>query len=120
MKTVYKHMGCESCEGHESYVDRGNAKDEDFVQSLHMFFDNGYGLSIQRNSATYSSANTFEVAILHRTELDIERDDWRLCYRTSLTDDVLAHQSGEDIAKLVATVSTLPRWEWCGHSRTYP
>ena len=74
----------------------------DGVQAKH-FFDNGYGVSIIRSSHSYGgSAGLYELAVLKGLE-----EDWEICYDTSITDDVLGHQSEQEIETLLQEVENL-------------
>ena len=115
--TTIKHW-CDDCTGHNDWGGRYGDRDEVMAEGLHTFFANGYGLSIQRNGSTYSDEETFEVAVLHRHKRDIANDDWHLCYRTPVTEDVLAYQTGEDLVKLFAVVSELRENIYCSHHRS--
>lgn len=113
--TTFKHW-CDGCTGHEDWRQRDNMPDEVMCEGLHMFFENGYGISIQRNPATYSNHETFEVAVLHAPKVLANNGDWRLCYRTPLTDDVMGYQTGDDIARSIALLAAMPPNEWCAHT----
>jgi hypothetical protein len=74
----------------------------DGVQAKH-FFDNGYGVSVIKSSHSYGgSEGLYELAVLKRTE-----DDWKVCYDTVITDDVLGYQSEEEIEVLLYEVEHL-------------
>lgn len=60
-------------------------------------FDNGYGISVIQGKHFYCGRNTYEVAILK---------DGSLCYDTPLTDDVLGHQTKDDITKIMKELQT--------------
>lgn len=60
--------------------------------------DNGYGVSIVNGSSAYCGNDTYEVAIL--------KDD-EITYDTEFTNDVLGHQSPEDIDKLLINLGKL-------------
>jgi hypothetical protein len=80
-------------------------------QGLHVFFDNGYGLSIQRNKATYTNKHTFEVAVLHGNV-----DEWSICYRSPVTNDVIGWVTGEMLVDLMRQVQVLTRNRYCSHT----
>jgi hypothetical protein len=67
-----------------------------------IFFPNGYGLSIVRfkypgsNIGSYTDDKTWEVAILKGT-----KDVWEICYDTDMTNDVIGHQTEQDINKII-------------------
>jgi hypothetical protein len=70
-----------------------------------LFFPGGYGISVVRfrspyggtGSYTSNDVEDYEVAILKGTE-----DDWEICYDTHFTNDVLGHQTKEDINKILS------------------
>lgn len=69
----------------------------------HINFDNGYGLSIISGEIFYTSEEgPYEVGILHNGELD---------HTTELTEDVLGHQSKEDVENLLKIVQSWPKKE---------
>ena len=74
-------------------------------EGLHgmIFFPGGYGLSVVRfkhpystRYSSYTDDKTWEVAIIKGT-----KDQWEICYDTELTNDVLGHQTKEDINKII-------------------
>lgn len=74
----------------------------DGVQAKH-FFPNGYGVSVIRSSNSYGgSAGLYELAVLKGTE-----DDWYITYSTHITEDVVGHQSEDDIENLLKQVASL-------------
>lgn len=80
---------------HPNYEDCG-------IQAKH-FFPNGYGVSVVSFPGSYGfREGLYEVAILKGTE-----DDWQICYDTPITDDVLGHQSEEEIEVLLYEVENL-------------
>ncbi len=74
----------------------------DGVQAKH-FFDNGYGVSVIKSSNSYGgSLDLYELAVLKGVE-----DDWKICYDTVITDDVLGHLSEEEVEVLLYEVENL-------------
>jgi hypothetical protein len=74
-----------------------------------IFFPGGYGLSVIRfkhpyrnHFSTYTNDKTWEVAILKGT-----KEQWEICYDTEITNDVLGHQTKEDINKIIKHVQRL-------------
>jgi len=84
---------------HRNYPDRG-------IAARH-FFDNGYGVSVVRFTTPFGGSygaeeGLYEVAIIKGTE-----DEWKICYDTVLTEDVLGHQSEEEVEVLLYEVEKL-------------
>jgi hypothetical protein len=74
----------------------------DGVQAKH-FFDNGYGVSVIKSSNSYGgSEGLYELAVLKELE-----EEWKICYDTHITDDVLGYQSEEEIENLLQEVKNL-------------
>ena len=73
------------------------------------FFPNGYGVSVVRFTSPYGFGGSYgaeeglyELAVLKGVE-----DNWEICYDTPITEDVLGHQSPEDIDNLLSQVASL-------------
>jgi hypothetical protein len=67
------------------------------------FFPNGYGVSVVQFPGSYGyEEGLYEVAILKGLE-----EDWEICHDTPITDDVIGHQSVEDIDNLLSQVESL-------------
>lgn len=63
-----------------------------------MYFDNDYGVSVIRSYGSYGNERgLWEVAILYKGEI---------CYNTSLTDDVLGHQTEQDVTDVMIKVQS--------------
>lgn len=74
----------------------------DGVQARH-FFDNGYGVSVIKSSHSYGgSEGLYESAVLKGLE-----EDWKICYDTPITDDVIGHQTEEEVEVLLYEVENL-------------
>ena len=59
-------------------------------------FDNGYGVSVLLGKCFYSNGvNTYELAVL--------KDD-RICFTTSITDDVIGHISSDEVTDIMIRV----------------
>jgi hypothetical protein len=74
-----------------------------------IFFPGGYGLSVVRYKHPYSTRyssytddKTWEVAIIKG-----RKGNWKICYDTILTNDVLGFQTKEDINKIISHVQRL-------------
>ena len=73
------------------------------VQAIH-FFPNGYGVSVVRFPGSYGyGQGLYEVAVIKGTD----EEDFKLCYDTPITDDVIGYQSVEDIDNLLSQVESL-------------
>ena len=77
------------------------------VQARH-FFDNGYGISVVRfrgivGGGSYGyEEGLYESAVLKGTE-----ENWHICYDSVITDDVLGHQSEEEVEVLLYEIENL-------------
>ena len=67
------------------------------------FFDNGYGVSVIKFYGSYGyEEGLYELAVLKRVD-----EDYRICYDTPITDDVLGYQTPEQIEQLLEKVESL-------------
>ena len=74
----------------------------DGVQAKY-FFDNGYGVSVIKSSHSYGgSRGLYELAVLQGLE-----EDWKICYDTPITDDVMGYLTTEDIDTVLNQVENL-------------
>ena len=74
----------------------------DGVQAKH-FFNNGYGVSVIKSSHSYGGfEGLYELAVLKRVE-----ENWKICYDTPITDDVLGHLTELDVENLLEEVENL-------------
>jgi hypothetical protein len=74
----------------------------DGIRAEH-FFPNGYGVSVVKFPGSYGyEQGLYEVAVLKGTV-----DDFELCYDTVITEDVLGHQSEEEVEVLLYEVENL-------------
>lgn len=71
------------------------------IQYIH-FFPNGYGVSIVRHDLSYSSKNTWELAVLVGSEAG-----WDLCYTTPITSDVLSELTDSKVNETCIAISNL-------------
>ena len=77
------------------------------VQAKH-FFDNGYGVSVVQFTSPYGGGSygyeegLYESAVLKGTE-----EDFEICYDTVIADDVLGHQTEEEVEVLLYEVENL-------------
>lgn len=72
------------------------------VQAV-MFFPNGYGVSVVKHQYSYGGdRGLWEIAVLKGTE-----DNWKLCYDTDITDDVLGYQTDQDVTDVMRRVQEL-------------
>jgi len=74
-----------------------------------IFFPNGYGLSVvrfkigDRYSSYTNNGDEWEVGIIKGTS-----KKWELCYDTDITNDVLGHQTEEDINNIIKHIIRFP------------
>lgn len=88
----------------------GNGVDDN-VYRWHHSFGNGYGASVVSARGTYGwHSGLFEVAVTHGSEI---------CYRTSITDDVLGHLTHGEVAAVLRQVENLDRRDKCDHRATW-
>ena len=77
------------------------------VQAKH-FFDNGYGVSVVQFTSPYGGGSygadegLYELAVLQGLE-----EDWKICYDTVITSDVLGHQTEEEVEVLLYEIENL-------------
>ena len=68
-----------------------------------VFFENNYGASIIKHKFSYGNdEGLFEIAVLKGT-----MESWDITYDTPITDDVLGHQTSEDIKNVLEEISNL-------------
>lgn len=63
-----------------------------------MDFDNGYGVSVVKFNGSYGFPNLWEVAIMYKGSLT---------YNTDITDDVLGHQTDQDVTDVMKQAQAL-------------
>ena len=74
----------------------------DGVQAKH-FFDNGYGISVVRFKGSYGyEQGLYESAVLKGTE-----ENYEICYDTVIADDVIGHQTEEEVEVLLYEIENL-------------
>lgn len=72
-----------------------------------IYFDNGYGASVITGSYFYTSEDApYEVAVMKG---DIKSGS--LTYDTPITDDVIDHQTEEEVENLLDNIAALPKVE---------
>ena len=72
------------------------------VQAKH-FFDNGYGISVVRFKYSYGyEEDLYESAVLKGTE-----EKYEICYDSVITDDVLGHQTEEEVEVLLYEIENI-------------
>lgn len=68
-----------------------------------IFFPNGYGASIIKNPYSYGEdKGLFEMAVIKGN-----KDGWKVCYDTPVTNDVLGYLNSEDINKYLEQIEKL-------------
>jgi hypothetical protein len=81
----------------------------------HLYFDNGYGVSIQRTSFHHSGSTSHEVALLHRVT---NNEQHRVCSQRDIAPDgIKGWQSGDSVAWFIHEARMLPTVEYCTHKR---
>ena len=66
-------------------------------------FDNGYGASVIKHRGSYGHEDDlWELAVII-----FNGDDWELCYKTEITNDVIGWQTDEDIRVLLERIQSL-------------
>ena len=63
-----------------------------------MDFDNDYGVSVVKFNGSYGFPDLWEVAVMYKGNLT---------YNTDITDDVLGHQSEQDVSDVMKKVQEL-------------
>ena len=83
-----------------------------FSRELHggnqmtMKFPNGYGASVIQHSSSYGhEENLVELAVIKFYGPGTW--DWKLCYETEITDDVIGHLTKEECIKLFERIKNL-------------
>ena len=72
------------------------------VQARH-FFDNGYGVSVIQSPNSYGgNEGLYEVAVIKG-----KVDDWKICYDTHITDDVIGHNDEKEVETIMENVQSL-------------
>ena len=68
-----------------------------------VFFSNGFGASVVKHQWSYGNEQgLFEIAVLIGNV-----DDWKICYDTYITDDVLGYQTDADVADVLQKIRDL-------------
>jgi hypothetical protein len=74
----------------------------DGIEALH-FFPNGYGVSVVRFPGSYGyQEGLYEVAVLKGS-----KENYELCYDTSVADDVMGHRDERDVEIIMEEVEAL-------------
>ena len=63
------------------------------------FFENGYGISVIE---TYAKGDSLEIAVLKGDSYD-----WRICYDTKITDNVIGGLSEDEVNKIATQIANL-------------
>jgi hypothetical protein len=84
-------------------------------ERAHLYFDNGYGVSIQKSEHHHSGTTSHEVAVLHRTSLN---GDFHVCSMTDVAPDgIKGWLNGEGVAVFIHQVQALKPRYLCEHTR---
>ena len=83
-------------------------------------FDNGYGASVI-DDGYGGDMGRFEIAVTHGDAPMMVGGSIRpqLCYRTSVTSDVIGWVRREDIRGILDAIKALPPNEFCAHKRIW-
>lgn len=66
-------------------------------------FDNGYGASVIKHRGSYGHEDDlWELAVVK-----FDGDDWKICYTSEISDDVIGWQTDEDIRVLLERIQSL-------------
>jgi len=89
--------------------DKMDFKDLDFKKAeqggvqAKVFFSNGFGASIVKSSYSYGgTAGLYELAVLKGNS-----EKWDLTYETEITEDVLGHQTEQEISEVLKAIEAL-------------
>ncbi len=67
-------------------------------------FDNNYGISLVSHGFSYgNSSDEFEIAVI---KFD-DNNDFKICYSTNITDDVLGYQTKDYVIEVIEKVINL-------------
>ncbi len=70
-------------------------------------FENGYGASVVKNDISYGSKEgLFELGVIK-----FDNNNWKLCYDTPITDDVIGYLKQEEIEPILEQIKNLPEIE---------
>ena len=87
----------------------------DYDQDLRMVFDNGWGVSVQRNERVHSSSNSYEVAVLHQVTNETRAT---VCSRQWIAPNGIdSWMSADMVATFIDQVQHLKKVEYCTHTR---
>lgn len=71
-------------------------------------FDNGYGASVIKNAVSYGFAkDLWELAVLKITKDESGQYDWKVCYDTPITNDVVGWLTDYGVRKLLRKIKEL-------------
>jgi hypothetical protein len=74
-----------------------------FDKQAEMEFDNGYGISVINGTNAYVRGSyEWEIAVLK---------NGNLCYDTPITDDVIGHQTADEVTEIMKQIQELPQAE---------
>ena len=68
---------------------------------LRLMFDNWYGVSVVKWLWTYWNEEWLR-------ELAVVRTDWRLCYETPITNDVIGYLTENGVTRIMREIQNLP------------
>ena len=74
------------------------------VQYIFKSDSNDYGASIVQHNFSYGGDNgLWELAVIKY----VDGDQWRICYETDITNDVLGHLSEEEVNQTIEKINEL-------------
>jgi hypothetical protein len=87
-------------------------------ESAALFFNNGYGVSMQRSSFHYSGSTSHELALMHRVT---HNQAHTVCSQTDLAPNgMVGWRNGDDVADFITKAQALPMVEYCKHVQERP
>lgn len=67
-------------------------------------FDNGYGASVIKKFGSYGNTeDLFELAVIKF----VDGYNWKICYYTKITDDVIGYLTNDDVLDLLERIKNL-------------
>ena len=92
-------------EGFEKFLIKETIDEDNIMPCAHYVFkfDNGYGASVIKHRGSYGHEDDlWELAVIR-----FDGDDWKICYTSEISDDVIGWQTDEDIRVLLERIQSL-------------